>query len=367
MSDTKIEWATKTWNPTLGCSPVASGCANCYAVPMAHRVERMATARRDKSLQVELLAHAYRGLTVLQGNGKRGWSGQVRLLPDRLLEPMRWKTPQRVFVDSMSDLFWGTDADLEYARRHGVAEPWLVPFHFIDQVFAVMAICPRHTFIILTKRPGRMREYLESRTTMAGGEMGQVANAIHAIGVMAGLHPMGKLSRPQWPLPNVILGTSASTQHELDAALPDLLATPAAVRCLSLEPLLGPIDLGLTSPHYGEGGATGITAWRPNDRACALHWVIVGGESGPGARPCDVGWLWSIVEQCRAAGVPCFVKQLGAKPWDARIACLESIEEMRPEHLNSFGRKIVDRKGGDPAEWPEGLRVRQWPKMEGER
>jgi protein gp37 len=255
---TNIEWTNETWNPLTGCTLVSEGCRNCYAA-------REAAGR---------LSHhpAYAGLAVRRG-GRPVFTGEVRLHPERLEQPLRWKRPRMIFVNSMSDLFHES-----------------VPFGFVDKVFAVMALTPRHTYQILTKRPERMREYLTTRTPH------DVASEPFATIDVAGGDPA------RWPLPNVWLGTSVEDQASADRRIPHLLETPAAVRFLSCEPLLGPVDLG----HYlCKTWRKGVTIGR------YLDWAIVGGESGPNARPMHPDWARSLRDQCQAVGVPFFFKQWG--------------------------------------------------------
>ena len=294
-----IEWTDETWNPTLGCSRVSAGCEHCYAERFAHRG----------------LSPSHHGLTVDSGKGPR-WTGEVRLLPERLDQPLRWRKPRRIFVDSMSDLFHES-----------------VPDEFIDRVFAVMALCPQHTFQVLTKRPERMRDYLKNH--VAGGR--HIWTAAQRIEMPGGRHK----AETSWPLPNVWLGASIENQETADERIPHLLATPAAVRFVSAEPLLGPVDLDPARMF-------------PTDECFQappkIDLVIVGGESGPGARPCNVEWIRSIVQECKAAGTACFVKQLGAKP------------EGSFDSIDGRGRLLKSRKGADMDEWPEDLRVREMPK-----
>ena len=222
----------------------------------------------------------YCGLTANNHRGERHFNGVVRCIEEAMGIPLKRRKPTTYFVNSMSDLF----------HRD-------VPFGFVDKVFAVMALCPRHTFQILTKRPERMAEYMAGRAAVSP--------------------------------PNVWLGTSVENQAAADERIPHLLETAAAVRFLSCEPLLGPLTtLGLRG----------------------LNWVIVGGESGPNARPCNIDWIRAIVQQCREAGVPCFVKQLGSHPIGRHSSGFD------------FRLKLKDRKGGDPAEWPEDLRLREMPR-----
>lgn len=329
-----IEWTDATWTPVKGCTRASEGCDHCYAVTMTHRLEKMGQSK-------------YAGLTVLNNRGERHFNGQVVCDADALAVPLRWKKPRRVFVSSMSDIFHKD-----------------VPFDFLDQIFAVMALCPQHTFQVLTKRPERMAEYFESSRaeTMV---QGRVLAQMYKLVVDQKGTPQAETYRQAhknyhadygrskfWPLPNVWLGTSVESQRWADERIPHLLKCPAAVRFLSMEPLLGPVDVTSIKRTTAEG------YMRPLDgRFNTIGWVIVGGESGPKARPCDVAWIRSIVQQCKAAGVPCFVKQLGSRPiyWNTPGS------RFGPDVLMSNGEPLKDRKGGDMAEWPSDLRVREMP------
>ena len=239
---TKIDWTDETWNPVTGCTKIAEGCRNCYA-------ERM-TRRFWKQWGCEPPPNHFK----------------VKLHPDRLDQPRKWKKPRRVFVCSMSDLFHEQ-----------------VPFEFIDRVFATMAMCPQHTFQILTKRFVRAVEYFE----------------------YAKLDPITD---------HITVLFSIATQEELWVAEGWLWQIPAAVRGFSLEPLLGPIQ---ELPPF--------------------EWYIIGCESGPKRRPCDVEWIRDIVRQCKDANVKIFVKQL----------------------------EINGKVSHDPATWPEDLRgIREYPRIE---
>ncbi len=308
----KIEWTDASWNPVLGCSKVSPGCQNCYAVGTSHRNEAMHSPD-------------YVGLTVLHPNGLRDWSGKVVCLENRLEIPLRWKRPRRIFVNSMSDLFHKD-----------------VPFDFVDKVFGVMAICPQHQFQVLTKRPERMREYfsdLNFRTEMIGIE------AEYKSGFDRHIAHLDDYSdaKPRWPLPlpNVWLGTSVENQATADERIPHLLQTPAAVRWLSCEPLLGPVDLTKQDGTVGDerynqfvleqafGDPRELwacpkcegTRYRETDpvadfcKTCkgtgvGVDWVVCGGESGPNARPMHDSWAISLRSQCEATGVPFFMKQI---------------------------------------------------------
>jgi protein gp37 len=276
----------------------------------------------------------------------RFWKGRkftdVQFHADRLDQPLRWRKPRRVFVNSMSDLFH-----------------YDVPDDFIDRVFAVMALAPQHTFQVLTKRPERMRRYMARQVVgQADGFTYGDRIAVVACGVLRALpvrlaNAVARrtgLLRPKWPPPNVWLGVSVEDQSAADERIPLLLQAPAAVRFLSCEPLLGPVDLRRVSTGMclGLPMADG-SRWLGSKPG--IDWVIVGGESGPGARPCDVAWIRSIVEQCQVAGVPVFVKQLGAVP-----VCVDG-----DSIWDRFQLGVRHPKGGDPDEWPEDLRVREFP------
>jgi protein gp37 len=314
---------------------------------------------------------AYEGLTKLTKAGPQ-WTGQVRLVEDMLLKPLGWRDPARVFVNSMSDLFHQD-----------------VPDEFIDRVFAVMALCPQHTFQVLTKRPDRMLRYCRSddSTNMEyepdlDGEAVRdalIEGAAQAIYAKRnpGDDPSMWLAVHQ-PLPNVWLGVSVENQETADERIPLLLQTPAAVRFISAEPLLGPINLhaALCAHANAAHPEHRFSNWCSPKRL--LHWVIVGGESGPGARACNVDDVHAIVDQCRAATVPVFVKQLGARPWvdnnpsENRVSMPYRTPEERAAAVRTLGEyfenikvwKLRDRKGGDMSEWPEDLRVREFPRVE---
>lgn len=262
---TNIEWAGHTWNPLAGCSVVTPGCKRCYAMRLAKRLGAMGNP-------------LYAGLT-LDTNGGAVWTGEMRKAPRHtLLEPLRRKKPTVYFVNSMSDLF-----------HENVPDEW------IDEIFAVMALCGHHTFQILTKRAERMREYCT-----------QVLTPTRLVAAALKL-PRGEVFNATWPLPNVWLGVSTEDQTRADERIPVLLNTPAAIRFISAEPLLAPIDLD--------------KVWLASEGETWLDWVIVGGESGGGYRPMAPEWAYSLRDQCVAAGVPVFIKQMaGKKPIPADLA-----------------------------------------------
>lgn len=298
MADgSKIEWCDATWSPVVGCSVISAGCTNCYAMRMAARLERMGSAK-------------YAGLTQPSKAGPV-WTGTVRLDRNALSLPLRWRKARRIFVNPMADLFHEGLSDAD-----------------IDQVFAVMQRCTRHTFQILTKRSERMRDYVTALYAEADANNRRWFDRgfVWPLGTKAAMAKERVV-----PFSNVWLGASVEDQARADERIPDLLATPAALRFVSAEPLLeevtifsmdGPVDVpdGMTSP---------------------LHWVICGGESGPGARPMELAWIRSLREQCKAVGVPFFAKQLGS----------------------ATGFNLHDRKGGDWWEWPSDLRVREFPQV----
>lgn len=350
-SVTRIEWCDRVWNVAVGCSLASTGCQNCYAMKFAHRG----------------LSDRHRGLTVLGQHGPR-WTGEVRPVPEVLSAPLKWRKPQVVFVNSMSDIFHEK-----------------VPFEYISAVFGVMAATPQHTYIVLTKRdPRKWFDWIESRPPDYGGE--RPLNAIwEALCSVEGAtfpeswdNECGPNVGDSWPLTNVVLGVSCENQRFTDKRMPWLLQTPAACRIVSLEPLLGPIDISrfLSFGALCECDPSRRPVERCNSQnmpdnrrmlrcnlaLTKLSGVIVGGESGPGARPCNVEWIRDIVQQCKSAGTSCFVKQLGANPvfessWsdaDPVFAPEDGTGDLVPIKLN-------DRKGANPSEWPEDLRIRELP------
>ncbi len=278
--DTGISWTNATWNPIRGCTRVSEGCRHCYA-------ERVAARFSGPGQPYEGLAvRKLRWISDDEQRVEARWSGDVRFVAEHLADPLRWRRPRRIFVNSMSDLFHEALTNEQIAA-----------------VFGVMAAAPHHTFQVLTKRARRMREWF----AWAGDDGLVWSRLVEAI---------RKTHRPRpsverlvttsldsrllaWPLPNVWLGVSAENQAAADERIPDLLATPAAVRWVSAEPLLGPLNLNAKcSPFYA-----------PHLRSDRISWVVAGCESGPGARPADVEWFRSLRDQCATAGVPFFLKQ----------------------------------------------------------
>lgn len=306
-----IEWTNDTWNPVAGCTMVSAG--------------------KEPGRKA-----AY--LNVINESGR--WTGRVQTIPEALEIPLHWKKPRRIFVNSMSDLFHED-----------------VPFDFVDSVFAVMALCPQHTFQILTKRPERMAEYLSFVDGSGWDTMHRVGNLMGELQVgQRCFLPHDEAKQMQaWPLPNCWLGTSVENQAAADERIPHLLGCPAAVRFLSCEPLLGAIDLHSAFYHPRLSTAD---SYKKLMRS-RVDWVIAGGESGP-ARTCNIEWIRSIVRQCKAAAVACFVKQLGANITAPYVDATGAVfrPQLQPEYLPM---KLNDRKGGDPEEWPADLRMREFP------
>jgi len=292
MTKTEIEWATDVWNPTAGCDRVSPGCDHCYAMTMAKRLKGMGQAKYQ-----------------LDGDPRTSGPGFLaHEWPDALNWPLTVAKPMRVFVNSMSDLFHDRISD-----------------EYIVRVFAVMALAPQHTFQVLTKRHARMRSLLSDDDFEA-----TVAQTVVGWSVEMGIDLPEHLvipERPSWyPLPNVWLGVSVENQQWADIRVPALLDTPAAVRFLSCEPLLGPVDLlGRNGPgceNYGpaithEGYQIRTDYGTGVDYGCehqvGIDWVIVGGESGPAARPMHLDWARSLRDQCANADVPFLFKQWGGR------------------------------------------------------
>jgi protein gp37 len=407
---TDIEWCQnedgtkgKTWNPVRGCSRVSEGCRECYAMKFAHRF----------SNEVNGQPGPYQGLTTIR-RGKVDWAGFARLVPEMLSEPLSWRKPQRVFVNSMSDLFHESLTNAEIMR-----------------VWLVMARCPQHTFQILTKRPKRAAEWLklwgdvedygedvrlargpaEVRAQHARGRALMFADVLDGMGEPppgAAFPTYDWAEGPRWLptiLPNVHLGVSAEDQDTYNERVPVLAhQCPAALHWVSLEPQLGPIKLRGTGHIH-------------------LGWIVQGGESGPGARPFNIDWARSMRDECAESGIPYFLKQLGGNlfaPWKvqwveghnkrddgsldavfidgkrrdlatvwpngtwhtwdangtggenssevtvelAQAAVLEALQRQHVTPIKGWARHphmLKSRKGNDVSAWPEDLRVRQFP------
>ena len=322
MSKTDIPYLDEVLNVTSGCTKINEGCANCYAERINLRFGH--TPAYDVNCP-------------------------IKTHPERLKQALCWQTPRRAGLCFTSDLF-----------HEGVLD------EFSDQVFAVMALTPQHTYMLLTKRPERMRAYLNGSPYYPACAVARIHGEI--------LRRTGQPTLVPWPLPNVWLGVSCENQARADERIPLLLDTPAAHRWVSLEPLLSAIDLRghfCCDPH-NLGGHLHLPS---------IEWVVCGGESGPKARPCDLGWIRDINQQCKAAGVKRYVKQVGAKPvlnyYDDDMRNLydergllwpdpmgwNSYRDGQPplKSLVNLCGVVRDRKGEDPSEWPADLQVREMP------
>ncbi len=344
MADrTKIEWADATWNTIGGCTRVDEGCRNCYAEVMAARFN-------GPGQWGEGLAR----IVTSGGKADHRWTGKVTFRESALTQPLRWRKPRYIFVNSTADTFHES-----------------VPDEWIDRQFAVMAICPQHIFMLLTKRPERARAY-----TSDPGLRHRIAMTIANV---ADLPPEKEFAAQMrcndMPLPNVWIGTSISDQASADLRIPQLLATPAAVRFVSAEPLLGPVEIKWALPDTRSadcprcGGGCDAT-----DLKCSscnallpvilgLDLVIVGGESGPGARPMHLDWARRLRDQCVEAGVPLFFKQWGmwlhesaeeAGRWNWDDADARKLLHVWPDGTTSIRlRKIDAGRLLDGREWSE--------------
>ncbi len=303
----KIEWTDQTWNPVVGCTLVSEGCRNCYAMRQAHRFNGTVAK--------------YAGTTQA---GPRGplWTGRVNLEEAELEKPLRGKKPRRVFVCSMSDLFHPD-----------------VPFEFIAEVFTVMGQATQHTYQVLTKRPELMTDF-------------QLWNLGWPVDGYE--YSPEREMKETWP--NIWLGTSVEDQATADERIPYLLRCPASVRFVSYEPALGPVRFrtGIYS-RLGDEAPRGTSL-------DGIHWMIAGGESGPGARPAHPDWFRSIRDQCQAAGVPFFFKQWGA--WrQLNVSDMMELKHRRsPQGLHSWGDGFVSIRVGKKAAGRD-LDGRTWDEM----
>ena len=306
---TKIEWADSSWNPLIAyghddkrgwfCTRVSEGCRNCYASQLNQN-------RRFGN-----------GLDYKAQNRQ---NARLELHELTLLKPLHWKRPRRIFTNSMTDIF-GTDFG--------------VTWEMLDKIYAVMALTPQHTYLNLTKRPDVRLDYL-SRVSPA--HIGLIAaKMVQVLGIKNAPSRkliVGSLEECGWPLPNVWEGVSVEDQETANTRSMFMRETPAALRFISQEPQISLID------------------WT-TDMLRGINWLILGGESGPNARPFNIDWARQAIAQCDAAGVPVFLKQLGAKPLYSVIG---GGEPYLPWHTK-------DKKGGEESEWPLDLQGRsQFPR-----
>lgn len=304
---TDIEWTDATWNPIRGCSRVSQGCRMCYAERVAHRFSGP--------------GQPYEGLV----NDKGRWNGTVRVVPHVLDQPLRWTKKRRVFVNSMSDLFHEN-----------------LSFDAIAGIFGIMAAAPKHTFQVLTKRPGRAVEFFEWIEGISPCRVREhIYSAKKLLGVQGqGKHPRRAMfndawERAQWPLPNVWLGVSVEDQKTANERIPLLAKCPAAVRWVSFEPALAAVDFEAVE---------------------RVDWIVMGGESGPGARPMHPDWATKTRDACERQGVPFLFKQHGAfRP------VVKGVE--LGTHAVSFDGKVRGAK--EPMETEDVLMVRVGKKKAG--
>jgi protein gp37 len=290
----KIGWCDTTWNPVVGCSKVSAGCDNCYAKAMLNRFPELS------------------GVGYGSGDGMGiGWDEKAHFFPKKLKIPFQWKKPRRIFVCSMGDLFHESVTNEQIAA-----------------VFGVIAACPQHQFLVLTKRQGRALEiFIESEYTddspeafrqmiaehMSFSQPGEcIHNFISDMGFKWESEQVGDYGRIEllgysdfyakdihWPLPNLWLGVSVEDQKTADERIPLLLQIPAAKRFVSYEPALGPVNIGIASFDGSESFS----------RIGGLSLVITGSETGPHKRPMDLDWARSVRDQCKASNVPFWFKK----------------------------------------------------------
>jgi protein gp37 len=318
MSKTEIAWCDYSWNPLVGCSKLSLGCQKCYAAEAAK------SARLQQFSQYQKV---------------KEWDGTIEFVENQLTKPLSWKSPKKVFVGSMSDIF-----------HKNVKDEWL------DKIFAVMAFARQHTFQVLTKRPKRMQQYLSDPATV---------DRIEEAGYTF-THNMDCVNN--WSLPNVWLGTSVENQQVAGDRIPLLLDSPAAVRFLSCEPLLEELNLisheregrsynyllnTWETRRSGAGGAVAGGRISPF-YADGIDQIIIGGESGPGARPCHIDWIRSLVRQCQQTKTAVFVKQWGSN-------AINSTPYIDGVVQNNFQVKLKNRKGGDITELPLDVQIREFP------
>lgn len=357
---TGIAWTQSTWNPLTGCRRVSSGCAHCYAIKDVWRMAHNPNAA---------LAQANHGLVERQNNGQLDWTGVVNFHPQRLDIPLHWKRPRRIFVNSLSDLC-----------AEGVDPAWFA------EILTVMLLAPQHRFQVLTKRPERLYQLLTDPVLYDA--VLTYANKYRA--VMPRLCSVGLSNPTRHPARWIWWGVSVEDQATADARIPWLQQTPAAVRFVSYEPARGPVDFahglhlarcpsrgpwskalrcGLWRDHSPEPHSALLPTGAPWFARPALDWIICGGESGPEARCTPIAWLRDVVRQCQSAGVACFVKQLGRRPfWDGYGHIGADHLHYQPGMLDGVDGYFLDlyrdKEGRNPEEWPEDLRVQEWPDAE---
>jgi protein gp37 len=308
-ANSKIEWTDATWPVVQGCDYESPGCSNCYAAPLLWRMMHHPNPKISTPLA---------GLVEARGD-KRVWTGKIALREDRLSWPLTLREPHMIFVPSHGDLF------------HPDVPDW-----FIDRAVAVMMLTPEHTYQLLSKRSDRQRDYFRDLQRCVESDRPRFSERWGSAAFKVSNSPFADFAVDDaaFPLPNLWIGVSAEDQLRWDQRTAHLRDTPAAIRFVSAEPMLGWIE-----------GGEALT-W--------LNWVILGNESGNVARDGNVGAIRRLLGQCQAAGVAAFVKQLGRFPVDPENGIHEAPHPSLTFH---------DKKGGDPGEWPPEFRVRQFPKV----
>lgn len=330
MADgTAISWTDATWQVTYGCDKVSPGCDNCYAIKTTHRLAHNPNPKVSDHTQ---------GLVEITDDGLLDWTGVVRLLPHNLGTPSRWRKPRRIFVDSQADLFHKD-----------------VPTEYIARVFAVMATATHHIFQVLTKRHARLRTLLNDPEFRALVE--KIRFEYPHTSVFDGI---------TWPLPNVHIGVSVEDQRWADLRIPALLDTPAAVRWISAEPLLGPVDLHHTSDGRLSYWLAGRPDWTPDVATSAgrakvrtssltigprLDWVVAGGESGARAHAAHPDWFRRLAAQCHAAGAAFQFKQWGE--WGPLAPLRDGVLDMSGGHALANDGTLY---GPHDLDYPHGAR-----------
>lgn len=344
-----IEWLIdpegrkgETWNPIRAritdpltgevrqgwhCEIVSPGCVNCYAQQQNKGFFKLGTG--------------------LPYNRKSRDKVEIYLDEETLLQPLRWKKARRIFPCSMTD--WMGE--------------W-VPDEWIDKMLAVAALCPQHTFLFLTKRTERLPVFFAN----ARNRIANIAR-VNGLRLLKNIEFIQQSELMPWPLPNVWIGISCEDQKTADERTRHLYQTPAAMWWLSLEPMIGPINMRLSGKPCTCAGTCKGQVGLGDDWRCVLlegrkpgH-VVLGGESGPHARPFDLQWARDIIGQCKAAQVPVFVKQLGAKPflhWDDQT-CAVGLTLGPPNENQDYPVRLKNKKGGDMNEWSADLRIREYP------
>lgn len=327
MSRTKIEWTDRTWNPVRGCSITSEGCRNCYAMKQAHRFSGE--------------GKAYEGLTKLGSKGPV-WTGDIRIAPSVLDAPLRWRKPCRIFANSMGDLFHPAIDD----------QTLLVLFSVMASAVALNG----HTIQVLTKQAERMHSFVSRLRWIIGMSPLDIQGRKHLLvkvpvfeeHLPETLEHGGTLLDEVGCPEGIWLGVSTENQAAADDRIPPLLKTPAVVRWISAEPLLGPINLR----EMAHADDFHLDALDTPDPGYKLNWVVVGGESGPGARPMHPDWVRSIRDQCVDAGTPFLFKQWGAwTPYQGKPQISFSSEmPLSPVRTawpdGSIGPGFVDDNGG---------------------